>query len=764
MARLPLLCVAALLQACSLNEYNFEPLVYDLSASPTQVTYGQTATLSWKMGGKVTALTLNGDSVLGMTSTVVSPLRRQTFALTASSSLGDISTQTITIAASGLDLLAGDGDGAGNVNGLGNLARFSNPSGVFAASDGIYVADGSNHLIRKVTWDGQVSTFAGLGIAGSDDGPANVARFNSPGGITADNSGSFFVADTSNHTIRKISLQNSLWVVSTFAGSPGANGSIDGTGNAARFNLPIGMDMDGAGNLYVSDYANHTIRKITPQQSVSTLAGSPGNSGSSDGLGASARFNYPRGVAVDGSANVFVADTGNSTLREVTTTGLMPGFTSTIAGSVNTCASDDGIGTAAHFCAPAGLTMDGSTLYVADAIHNVIRKVTLQGTAFEVSTIAGSPGYAGVDDGSGPTARFNGPSGITVAPSGDLYVADTGNHIVRTVTTPAGMVTTFAGSVPVTGNTDGTGAGARFSSPFALASDGQGSFYVADAGNHAIRKVTSTGVVSTFAGSPGNAGSNDGAAATARFNYPTGVAVDGAGNLYVADSGNHTIRQVTSIGMVSTLAGSPGQYGSVDGTGSAARFWSPAAVAVDAAGNVYVADPGNHLIRRVSPLGMVSTLAGFPQTCGSSDGTGGAARFCYPLGIGVDASGTVYVADTYNDTLRKVSPTGVVGTLAGTAGTGGSSDGTRAAARFNIPTSLTLDGSGNIYLADRENHTIRKITPTGTVTTIAGTARFGVVAPGPLPAELSFPSGIALTPAGDLVVSSCNAILQVTAF
>jgi len=163
-------------------------------------------------------------------------------------------------------------------------------------------------------------------------------------------------------------------------------------------------------------------------------------------------------------------------------------------------------------------------------------------------------------------------------------------------------------------------------------------------------------------------------------------------------------------------------------------------------------------------LGMVSTLAGFPQTCGSSDGTGGAARFCYPLGIGVDASGTVYVADTYNDTLRKVSPTGVVGTLAGTAGTGGSSDGTRAAARFNIPTSLTLDGSGNIYLADRENHTIRKITPTGTVTTIAGTARFGVVAPGPLPAELSFPSGIALTPAGDLVVSSCNAILQVTAF
>ena len=761
MARLPLLCVAALLQACSLNEYTFEPLVYDLSASPTQVTYGQTATLSWKMGGKVTALTLDGESVLGMSSTVVSPLRRQTFALTASSSLGDISTQTITIAASGLDLLAGDGQGAGNVNGVRNLARFADPSGVFAASDGIYVADRSNHLIRKVTWDGQVSTFAGLGIAGSDDGPANVARFNSPGGIIQDNSGNFFVADTSNHTIRKISLQNSLWVVSTFAGSPGSNGSIDGTGNAARFNLPIGMDMDGAGNLYVSDFANHMIRKITPQQSVSTLAGSPGNSGSSDG--AFARFNYPRGVAVDGSANVFVADTGNSTLREVTQTGLII-TTSTIAGSVNTCASDDGIGTAAHFCAPAGLTLDGSTLYVADASHNVIRRVAPQGSTFEVSTIAGSPGYTGVDDGSGPTARFNGPSGLSMGPSGNLYVADTGNHIVRTVTTPAGSVTTLAGSVPVTGNTDGTGAGARFSSPFALASDGQGSFYVADAGNHAIRRVTSTGVVSTFAGSPGNAGSNDGAAATARFNYPTGVAVDGTGNLYVADSGNHTIRQVTSNGMVSTLAGSPGLYGSVDGTGSAARFWSPAAVAVDAAGNVYVADPGNHLIRKVSPLGTVSTLAGFPQICGSSDGTGGAARFCYPLGIGVDGSGTVYVADTYNETLRKVSPAGVVGTLAGSAGTGGSSDGTGAAARFDIPTGLTLDSFGNIYLADRENHTIRKITPTGTVTTIAGTARLGVVAPGPLPAKLSFPSGIALTPAGDLVVSSCNAIVQVTAF
>ena len=301
------------------------------------------------------------------------------------------------------------------------------------------------------------------------------------------------------------------------------------------------------------------------------------------------------------------------------------GLTSTIAGSAGVCASDDGIAAAAHFCSPSGVDTDGSTIYVTDLANNTIRQVALQSGVWSVSTFAGSAGYAGVADGNGPAARFNAPYGISVG-SGNMWVADSGNHIIRSVTTGGGVVSTLAGSVPVAGDTDGTGAGARFNSPYGVASDGQGNFYVADAGNHAIRKLTSSGVVSTFAGSPGNAGSDDGAAATARFNFPTSVAVDGAGNLYVADTGNQIIRKVTSTGTVSTLAGSPLQNGSADGIGRAARFSDPGAVAVDAAGNVYVADSGNHLIRKISSSGAVITLAGFPQTCGSSDGTASTFR------------------------------------------------------------------------------------------------------------------------------------------
>ena len=207
-------------------------------------------------------------------------------------------------------------------------------------------------------------------------------------------------------------------------------------------------------------------------------------------------------------------------------------------------------------------------------------------------------------------------------------------------------------------------------------------------------------VVTTLAGSAPASGSADGTGSAARFNKPGGVAVDSSGNVYVADSENKTIRKVTPSGVVTTLAGTAGANGSTDATGSAARFSYPLGVAVDSTGNVYVADRNNHTIRKVTPGGLVTTLAGSAGVGGSADGSGSAAGFYYPSGVAVDSSGNVYVADANNYTIRKVTPSGVVTTLAGSAGLNGSANGTGSAARFSYPNGVAVDSSGNVYVAD----------------------------------------------------------------
>jgi sugar lactone lactonase YvrE len=262
-----------------------------------------------------------------------------------------------------------------------------------------------------------------------------------------------------------------------------------------------------------------------------------------------------------------------------------------------------------------------------------------------------------------------------------------------------GIVTTLAGSEP--GYADGTGTAAKFSEPSAVAVDASGNVYVADWLNQRIRKVTPTGVVTTLAGStPGYA---DGTGAAAKFSEPSGVAVDASGNVYVADYNNYCIRKITSNGVVTTLAGSTPGY--ADGTGAAAKFSEPSNVAVDAFGNVYVADHNNHRIRKITSNGVVTTLAG--STPGYADGTGAAAQFDNPSGVAVDAFGNVYVADWSNNRIRKVTPTGVVTTVAGSIR--GYADGTGAASQFDNPSGVAIDASGNVYVADVSNHRIRKI-------------------------------------------------------
>ncbi len=332
------------------------------------------------------------------------------------------------------------------------------------------------------------------------------------------------------------------------------------------------------------------------------------------------------------------------------------------------------------------------------------------GRAPVVTTLAGSPGADGNADGVGVAARLSAAEGIAVDAGGNIYVADTNNNTIRKIT-PTGAVSTFAGKAGSHGSADGTGGNARFEFPCSVAVDSAGNVYVVDCVNCTIRKITPTGVVTTFAGRAGSSGSADGAGNIARFYFPSGVAVDSAGNVYVADSDNDTIRKITPAGLVSTLAGLAGNSGSADGTGNAARFSYPFGVAADGTGNVYVADLDNDTIRKVTPTGLVSTLAGLAGSSGSADGAGSTARFNAPAGVAVDGVGNVYVADSSNHTIRKVTPTNIVCTWAGLAESSGSTDGTGNAARFSYPFGVAVDSSGNVYVVDSENHTIRKVAP-----------------------------------------------------
>ena len=319
-----------------------------------------------------------------------------------------------------------------------------------------------------------------------------------------------------------------------------------------------------------------------------------------------------------------------------------------------------------------------------------------------VSTFAGS-GSLGSANGTGTAASFWNPYGVGADSAGNVYVADTGNEIIREIT-PGGVVSTLAGSGS-SGSVNATGTAASFFTPAGVAADSAGNVYVADTDNHMIRKITSGGVVSTLAGS-GSAGSANGTGTAASFGLPEGVAVDFSGNVYVADANNQLIRKITSGGLVSTLAGS-GSTGSANGTGTAASFYQPFGVAVDLSGNVYVADSINNLIRKITPGGVVSTLAGSGAQ-GSADGTGTAASFYSPWGVAVDPCGNVYVADSGYALIRKVTPAGVVSTLAG-SGSWGFANGTGTGASFSHPSGVAVNSSGNVFVVDTNNSMIRLI-------------------------------------------------------
>jgi DNA-binding beta-propeller fold protein YncE len=640
--------------------------------------------------------------------------------------------------------LAGPLGGPGSADGYGSVARFYSPRGVAvtASGDTAFVADMDNSTIRKIDLaTGAVSTLAGLARQpGSADGVGSASRFTYPYGVAVDASGTtVFVADTHNHTIRAIDAVTGT--VSTLAGLALHTGSADGVGTAAAFNYPTGLAVNAAGTtVFVADYSNHTIRRLdVATRTVITLAGMAGAYGLADGVGSAARFNGPYGITTDTAGTVlYVGEPYNSAIRKIeVATGLVTTLVSGALGGVSGVAADAA----------------GSVVFATDGSFRLFRVNTTTGAS---DLLAGALYYHGSADGTGTNARFRNPYGVATDAAGvTLYVADTGNDTIRRVVVTTAAVTTQAGRAPAMAGepaVDGVGSQARFTWPLGVAVDSAGTTaYVAEGtGGCGIRQINlATGATTTLAGGA-TCGYADGVGEAARF-QPGGIAVTGDGTVaFVADQGSNTIRRIDIASRtVTTLAGLAGAYGYDDGIGSAARFYNPSWVAVDAAGTtVFVTARWDAAIRMIDVATQaVTTLAGVSSQVGTADGIGSNARFTALFGVAVDASGAMVFVFDYRCVRQVVVATRAVTTLAGSCGVGGTTDGVGSAARFEDAQGIATDAAGTrVYVADTVSHTVRQVrVSTRAVTTVAGVAAsvgssFGV---GPA-AKLSTPYAVAV--------------------
>ena len=579
----------------------------------------------------------------------------------------------------GVTTLAGSGQGYGN--GKGRKAMFSRPSAVATkGSKYVYVADSANHVIRRIRSSGAVELIAGAPLEpGSADGKRSKARFSFPSGIAVKSDGTVYVADTGNHTIRKISAAGR---VTTLAGVVGQSGGKDGTGAAARFNEPRQLALDAKGNLYVTD--GTALRKVTPSGKVSTLA---------------TDFSSLGGVCVTPKGEIFVSDANASVVALVKSAGAVE----FVAGSEWQAGTQNGVGSSARFDAPGQLAWNGplKSLVLVDTRNHLVRKVS---PARKVTTLAGRAGR-GAADGTGSKAQFDSPMGITVK-KGNVYVADAGNHIIRSITAK-GKVKTWSGTQGEVGNENGKRGVGTMYFPNSLVFASNGSGYVADASCR-VRKISASGVTSSFVGQPQFSGFKNGKGIDALFTTPHGLAIDKKGNIYVTDTDNHVIRKVTPSGKVTTFAGTPGVAGDKNGSRANALFNQPWGIAIDAEQNLYVSDFGSHTIRKISIKDRVSTFAGAANEIGNTDGQGSVARFVGPRGIALDKRGNLYVCDSGNGVIRRIAITGSVTTIAGLAGEAGDQDGTGKAARFRYPCAIAVDSKGVVYVADQGNDTIRR--------------------------------------------------------
>ncbi|MBI5193201.1 MAG: hypothetical protein HZA08_07140 [Nitrospirae bacterium] len=616
-----------------------------------------------------------------------------------------------------MQTIAGLSGGYGTSDGLGSDARFNTPRGIVAIGNNLYVADQNNHAIRSIdTLTGTVSTFAGYpGFPGVNDGIGMSARFNAPEGIETDGK-YLYVADTKNHTIRKIEV--STGNVVTLAGKWGQNGYSNGAGADATFNGPASLTLMGD-LLYVADTDSHTIRRVNKDTGYTdTIAGTPGKIGSTDGTGMEAKFNYPLGIDNDGQY-LFIADTYNHMIRVLDPS---TGNVFTLAGKANEPDYKDGSFGAARFSYPYGLRVVDGEVFVADYGNDVIRVLNLQN--YSVGTFVGIPFQSGSTDGSYEVAKLNSPSDVDVI--GDyIYITEVSNHTIRKINWYTGEVVTLAGNAPNQGTSDGLGDTSTFNTPGGIIKEGN-ILYVADTYNSTIRMINIiTGEVSTLSGTPGVPGTADSSESPALFSSPTDIIIDESKeNIYIIDTDNNVVRRMNiASGEVRTFAGYPGSAGTLDGVGRNARFNAPTR-GVRSGDMLYIADTGNHVIRAVNTVtAEVTTVAGEKGESGwrnRAEGEESNARFSSPGDITTDGT-FLYVADTGNHVIRIVSPlTGAVATVAGSPGSSGLLDSKDGVPLFNSPSGILWDNE-ILYISDTGNHVMRKIDlTTGKVSFLAG--------------------------------------------
>lgn len=609
-----------------------------------------------------------------------------------------------------------------------------------------------------------IQPFAGVPRNSSDNIPATAALLWSPHGATADRSGNVYIVDTSNNMLRRVTPAGIITTVTdklqfpwktavgpsgdvyvadaannrilriatsggvtTFAGmGPPGNAGDGGPAAAAQLSSPRDVAVDSKGNVFILDTGNNRVRVVTPDGKINAYAGtgSPGYWGDG-GPAVKAMLSFPYAITVDNTGDLFIADSGNQRIRAVTPDGTI----ATIAGiNAQGYNGDKMPALAAALNYPSGLALDaGGALYIADTGNNLVRKIDQPlTTSATITSIAGNgaPAYSG-DGGPARSAQLNGPRGVSFDAQGNLLIADTDNNRVRKIDA-RGIITTIAGADHGSGD-NGPALNARMFEPSGIAIDGTGNVYVSDTNNNRVRRIATNGAITNFAGN-GSAGfSGDGGNATsAELNSPAGLTFDRSGALYIADSGNNVIRKVLN-GVISTVAGNG--TGGNDGDGkqaTEAQFYHPSMVAFDRSGTMYIADSNNNRIRKVGTDGIVRHVAGeakqgLPGYAGDGD-MAETARLNYPRGLAIDPNGNIFIADFFNDRIRKIAAgSGIITTAAGTGVRGGAGEGIPATqAQLALPAGISFDSQGNLYIADSLNNRIRVLTSNGLLRSIAG--------------------------------------------
>jgi len=624
-------------------------------------------------------------------------------------------------------------------------ASLGSVTGIATDSIGnVYIALPTYSAVVKMDVTGKLTLVAGSGKPGfsGDNGPATSAQLNLSvpaaiaglfqiplpgGGLAVDSAGNLYIADTGNNRVRKVSNG----VITTVAG------------NTVALSSPTGIAVDSSGNIYIADTGNQVVRKVSGTVTV-TVAGT-GTSGTlgDGGSATSAQLGYPTGVAVSPAGNLYIADFGNSALRVVSN------------GVITTPVFPSGL-------APTAVAVDssGNVFFTAFGIAVGELPAASATPVFFAGNANLAGGYSG-DNGAALNAQMNTPEGLAVDPSGNLYIADDGNTVVRKVA--GGIITTVAGSSQGFIGDNGSAISAQLSDPTYTATGPAGETYITDSGHNVIRKVVN-GVITTVAGTGVPSYTGDGGLATsATLNFPWGVAVDSAGNLYIADAGNNVIRKVSG-GVITTIAGTgTAAYTGDNGAATSATFNAPSGIALDPLGNLYIADFGNNAVRLLSN-GVVTTVAGNGTGAYSSDGVAATSSSLFgPADVKLDAAGNLYIADQANNRIRMVT-SGIISTFAGNGtATFGGDNGPATSAQLNGPTGIALDSAGNLIIADTQNNVIRKVSG-GVITTLTGTGAANYSGDNGLAAvaAINGPLGVSTNSLGQIFVAdSGNNLIRV---